>query len=166
VLELGVGPGYLAERLLARVPDITYQGLDFSEPMLGIASKRLSNRLERIHLTKGDLLGDTWVKAVQKPIGAIVSTWALHDLGGESQIAKVYRGVKSLLPENALFLNGDLVKPDGTRLEFEPGRITVARHLELFTEIGFRESKCLQFFEKELENPTAAQNYACLLALG
>ena len=41
VVELGIGPAYLAEYLLARLPSISYEGVDFSQPMLGQAASRL-----------------------------------------------------------------------------------------------------------------------------
>ena len=41
VIELGIGPGYLASYLLERMPNISYHGIDFSLPMLEIAQERL-----------------------------------------------------------------------------------------------------------------------------
>ena len=78
---------------------------------------------------------------------------------------KVYQACRRLLADGGMLLNGDFVKPDGTRHEYEAGRFVVSRHLELLQEAGFREAHCLMFFEKELENPTSAQNYACIKAM-
>ena len=64
-----------------------------------------------------------------------------------------------------MLLNGDFVKPDGAKHEYEPGRFLISRHLEIFQEVGFREALCLIMLEEELENPTAANNYACLQAV-
>ena len=165
ILELGVGPGYLAERLLGNISYVSYIGIDFYEPMLQFAAKRLSRHSQRVGFIQADLLDDGWTELVETPIGAIVSTWALHDLGGEDQIVSVYRRAKDLFPEKGLLLNGDFVKPEETRFEYEPGRITVSRHLELLTKTGFSDPKCLLFLEKELEQPTSANNYACLQAI-
>jgi len=41
VVELGIGPGYLASHLLGAMPNIEYCGIDFSRPMLEIASSKL-----------------------------------------------------------------------------------------------------------------------------
>jgi hypothetical protein len=98
-------------------------------------------------------------------VGAIVSTWALHDLGGETNTAKVYRGCRFVLPTDGVLLNGDFVKPDGARQEFEAGRFEISRHLEILQEAGFRDSQCLVFLEKELKAPTPANNYACFRAV-
>ena len=165
ILELGIGPGYLAQRVLGSLDAINYEGADFSQPMLDIAAGRLADFADRLRLTKLDLFEPGWGDRVTKPLGAVVSTWALHDLGSEDNIAAVYRGVLDLLPDGGLLLNGDFVKPEETTYEYEAGRITVSRHLELLEEIGFSRSECLCFLEKELTNPTAAQNYACIYAV-
>jgi hypothetical protein len=139
VLELGIGPAYFAERLLRQRPDLHYEGLDFSQAMLDLAAER--------------------------PVGAIVSTWALHDLGAEERTAKVYADSYRLLEQGGILLNGDFVKPEDTTHDYEPGRFTVSRHLELLTAAEFSGCQCLGFWEKELKAPTTAHNYACLLAV-
>ncbi|MGB0388273.1 MAG: hypothetical protein ACPGWR_25935 [Ardenticatenaceae bacterium] len=62
-------------------------------------------------------------------------------------------------------MNGDFVKPEGTRYEYEAGRFLLARHLQILREAGFSDVKSLVFLERELEQPTAAQNYACIQAI-
>jgi len=56
VLELGIGPAYFAERLLRERTELQYEGLDFSQPMLDMAAKRLQPFSQRVTLTVGDLL--------------------------------------------------------------------------------------------------------------
>ena len=162
IVELGTGPGYLAEHILARIPDITYECVDFSQPMLGIAEKRLSQYRNRLRLTQADLLSSDWTAKLMHPVGAFVSTWALHDLGGQAETAKVYRDCYEVLAVGGVLLNGDFVKPDDTEFEYEPGRFPVSRHLELLESAGFRSRQMLIFLEHELLNPTSAQNYACM----
>ena len=69
-----------------------------------------------------------------------------------------------VLDRNGILLNGDFIKPVGAAQEFEGGRFPVSRHLELLGNAGFLNAGCLSLFEEELENPTAAQNYACIKA--
>ena len=99
-------------------------------------------------------------------MGAVVSTWALHDLGGDAHTERVYRGCRAVLPSGGILLNGDFIKPDGTELEFEPGRFLVGRHLDLLSRLGFHAVECLGVFDNELVDPTPAQNYACFKAVG
>jgi hypothetical protein len=61
-------------------------------------------------------------------------------------------------------VNGDFIKPDGTAWEYEPGRFEIARHLELLRQAGFASPASLRHFEPEIDQPTAGQNYACLVA--
>lgn len=164
VLELGIGPAYFAERLLRQRTDLQYEGLDFSQPMLDLAAERLRPFGRRVTLTAGDLVQGDWTKRIQRPVGAIVSTWALHDLGAEERTAKVYADCYRLLERGGILMNGDFVKPEDTTHDYEPGRFTVPRHLELLAEAGFSRCQCLGFWEKELKAPTTAHNYACLLA--
>lgn len=165
IVELGIGPGYLAERLLERMPDVTYEGVDFSRPMLDLAAARLTPHAARVRFTQADLVTDDWGTKMSLPVGAIVSTWALHDLGSEANTGRVYQACRALLPAGGVFLNGDFVKPDGTRHDYEAGRFPVARHLDILHEAGFRDVQCLVYLEYEVEHPTSAQNYACLQAV-
>lgn len=164
IVELGIGPGYLAERVLRSLPDVTYEGVDFSTAMMGLAQKRLAPWADRVRFTQADLLDESWIERVERPVGAVISTWALHDLGGQAQTAQVYRACARLLPPGGLLLNGDFVKPEGAELPFEPGRFLVDQHLAYLAEAGFQRTACLIFLEREIEQPTSAQNYACLAA--
>ena len=53
VVELGIGPGYLAGHLLRAMPDIQFYGVDFSSPMLDIARQRLSLHSRQDYLYSG-----------------------------------------------------------------------------------------------------------------
>ena len=166
IVELGVGPGYLAAHLLDALPAVRYQAVDFSRPMLDIAARRLRSHADRAAFTQADLLTDGWWEALEDPVDAIVSTWALHDLGGQAQVEHVYAGCAKALGGRGLLLNGDFIKPDGARHEYEPGRFPIATHIDMLRRAGFETAECLRVFERELEAPTPAQNYACLRAGG
>lgn len=165
VVELGIGPGYLAKHLLEAMPALEYHGIDFSRAMIDIASNRLSIYSSRITYTQVDLVQDDWENMVGKPIDAIVTTWALHDLGSQENVNTVYEKSYKALSNKGIFLNGDFIKPNGTTHEFEPGRFEITRHLELLRNVGFEKAECLSTFEDETESPTPAQNYACLKAV-
>jgi predicted TPR repeat methyltransferase len=55
VLELGLGTGEWAERLLQRHPNVAFEGVDFSERMRDIAGRRLDRFRERVRLHDADL---------------------------------------------------------------------------------------------------------------
>jgi SAM-dependent methyltransferase len=165
VVELGIGPGYMARHLLERNPTITYEGLDFSEVFFDVARETIGDLMHRVALTKADLLDQSWPERLSKPPGAIISTWALHDLGSQQAIADVYARCYETLPQGGVLVNGDFIKPDGTKWEYEPGRFEIERHFELLRKAGFSDPKSLAHFEPNIESPTSAQNYACLVAV-
>jgi cyclopropane fatty-acyl-phospholipid synthase-like methyltransferase len=165
VLELGIGPGYMARHILERNQAITYEGLDFSEVFFEVAKETVGDMLHRVTLTKADLMNQSWPKALSKRPGAIISTWALHDLGGQQAVADVYARCYETLPTGGVLVNGDFIKPDGTIWEYEPGRFEVGRHLEFLRTTGFSDPKSLAHFEQNVKDPTPAQNYACLVAV-
>ena len=53
----------------------------------------------------------------------------------------------------------------GRSWTYEPGRFEVDRHLERLRQAGFKEPASLALVEHNLDHPTAAQNYACLIAV-
>lgn len=165
VVELGIGPGYLALEVLTRLPAVSYEGVDFSEAMFAIARPRLAAFGGRVAYTQADLTGDDWTASLTRRPDAIVSTWALHDLGADAHIAAVYRRAREALPPGGLLLNGDFVKPDESPFAYEPGRITPTRHEELLRAAGFRDVRRLVYLEKDVANPTAANNYACFAGI-
>lgn len=165
VLELGLGPGYMARHILRRNPDLSYEGLDFSDEFFAVARKTIGTYMHRVKLTKADLMDQSWPHSLSRQPQAIVSTWALHDLGGQQAVADVYARCHDVLPDGGVLLNGDFIKPDGTSWTYEPGRFEVARHLELLRLAGFKQPECLALFEHNLDHPTSAQNYACLFAV-
>ncbi len=109
-------------------------------------------------------MDQSWPTRLARPPQAIISTWALHDLGGPQAVADVYARCFEALPIGGILVNGDFIKPDGTNWDYEPGRFEIARHLELLREAGFVDPESLHHFEHEIGQPTAAQNYACLVA--
>lgn len=165
VVELGLGPGYMARHILERNQVISYEGVDFSEEFFEIAKKTIGELMPRVTLTKADLLDQNWPKSLSRRPGAIISTWALHDLGSQQAIADVYARCYETLPAGGVLVNGDFIKPYGTSWTYEPGRFEIDRHVELLRSAGFSNPRSLAHFEANTGNPTAAQNYACLMAI-
>jgi len=165
VVELGLGPGYMARHILERNGAITYEGVDFSTVFFEVAKKTIGTSMSRVTLTKADLMDQAWPKALSRKPDAIISTWTLHDLGGQKAIADVYARCAETLPPGGVLLNGDFIKPDGTTFAFEPGRFEASMHLELLRQAGFPDAVSLGVFDMNAETPTAAQNYACFMGV-
>src|SRR5438552_444419 len=78
VVELGIGPGYMARHILERNPIVTYEGVDFSEVFFEIAKETVGDLAQRVTLTKADLKDQNWPRRLSRTPGVIISTWALH----------------------------------------------------------------------------------------
>ena len=165
VVELGIGPGYMARHILERNGKISYEGVDFSEVFFEIAKETLDDMMHRVTLTKADFMDPSWPQNLTRTPGAIISTWTLHDLGSQQAVADVYARCYETLPEGGVLVNGDFIKPGGTTLDYEPGRFEIGRHIELLRQARFSDPKSLAHLELNIESPTAAENYACLVAV-
>lgn len=164
VLELGLGPGYMARHILERHQMLHYEGLDFSVEFFEVARRTLGKLAGRVTFTKADLMDQSWPTCLTRSPHAIISTWALHDLGSQQAVADVYARCFATLPKGGVLVNGDFIKPDGAAWEYEAGRFGIVRHLELLRQAGFASPASLYHFEPEIDRPTAAQNYACFVA--
>lgn len=133
IVELASGPGILAEFLLERLPNATYEGMDYSEPMLTLARERTGRFGERVHLHQVDLRDDDWPRAAARRPQAVISMQALHDVGDEPEHEAIYAAARQLLRSPGLFLNADLVRQSGRGRT----RIPLHRHLTMLSAAGF-----------------------------
>jgi SAM-dependent methyltransferase len=107
IVDLGVGPGSLAVRLLDHLPKAQVVGIDADPLLLGLARTGYGDR-SGLRLVHHDLREAGWVDALslERAPDAIVSTTALHWLTGP-QLAAVYRACGGLLPPGGVLVNGD-----------------------------------------------------------
>lgn len=164
ILELGLGPGFLADFILSKFEDINYIALDFSEEMIQIAEERLGKQAKRCSFIQGDLTKADWSQTIPTQPDIIITTWTLHDLFNKTNIKNAYQEVYSLLPEKGIFLNGDFIKPKGSSFEYEGGRLTIDEHISLLHDVGFKKSDCIAQYETNIEEPTPSNNYVLFKA--
>jgi SAM-dependent methyltransferase len=129
VIDLGSGPGSLAARVLARLPEANVVGVDTDPVLLALARASAPQGLE---VVDADLRRPDWVDRIPAgPYDAAVSTTALHWLEPEPLTA-VYRACAQLLRPGGLLANGDhLGVPETPRLDalaHELDRRRAARH--------------------------------------
>lgn len=142
VVELGSGPGLLAELLLQELPQMTYLGFDSSELLLAFARTKLAFFGQRARLISADLNTDSWLNQLSGEIHAIISLQALHDFGEERHINRIYGLARRLLVPGGLLLTADFVVPPGQDNPEQLGRRSILRHLELLQEQGFERLAC------------------------
>jgi SAM-dependent methyltransferase len=96
VLELGPGPGRLAEAVLDACRLDRYTLLDFSAPMLDMCRRRLGDRAGVDYL-QADFARADWAAALPAPFDAVLAMQAVHEIRHKRHLARLYAQVRSLL---------------------------------------------------------------------
>jgi cyclopropane fatty-acyl-phospholipid synthase-like methyltransferase len=102
VLELGSGPGVLAEAVVRDMPDVRYSLLDSSPAMHGLASARLRMAAGAQFLTADFKRGD-WADALGT-FDAVVTMQAVHELRHKRHAVGLHRIVRTVLQPQGLYL--------------------------------------------------------------
>lgn len=105
ILELGVGTGETARRILALHDEATLVGIDVSESMLNEARRVLPPEWVELHVAS---LQDPLPPG---PFEMVVSALTIHHLPGEGK-RDLFRRVATALRPAGLFVMGDVVVPD------------------------------------------------------
>jgi len=103
ILELGSGPGFLAEQILNAIPDVQYSLLDFSEPMHLLAKERLNRYLPQLNFILKDFKSENWTEHLGK-YAAVVTNQAVHELRHKRYAIEFHKSVKSLLQKQGAYL--------------------------------------------------------------
>ena len=140
VMELGSGPGYLAEQICARVDIARYTAVDISPQMHAIARNRLAP-WESVELVEADYREPGWECALGESFDAAVTLQAVHELRRADLIPGLYRSTLTRLRPGGVFLVADIVNGPG----FEPKghQLTVGEHLQALADAGFVGARCV-----------------------
>lgn len=103
VLELGSGPGFLAEHLLATLPQISYTALDFSGAMHELARARLGKTAERVGFVEGNFKDEDWAYELGL-FDCVVTHQAVHELRHKRHATQLHRQVATILSVGGLYL--------------------------------------------------------------
>ena len=87
VLDLGIGSGLVAERVLEALPRAELVGVDFSRPMLDLARERLSRFGSRVLLREGDLAEPGAIDLPHRRYKAAFSIQTMHHLDDREKAA-------------------------------------------------------------------------------
>lgn len=140
VLDLGIGEGTLALRVLETLPGVRLTGVDASAPMLEKARRRLADHLDRTELLEADLAA----LDPPGPLAAAYSSLTLHNLARPEKVGLLERLRRRLAPGAALVW-ADLIRHADAGLQdhFTRRRVEVAR------QRGCPEDFMAWNFEKE-----------------
>ena len=124
ILELGVGTGLTAERILRKRPNAHYTAVDFSEQMLTGASRRLSQY--DITLVNGDY------SQIELPHNndIVVSVVGIHHQETDEDKKRLFQRIYDSIKDTGAFIFGDLV----TYRTEEEAALNEARHFHHLVE--------------------------------
>lgn len=117
-LDIGCGDGILGHTILAHYPDTTGVLLDFSEPMIEAARRKLAPNRNQLMFMTQDYGNPDWVNAV-KPYGkydVIVSGFSIHHQPNDRKKA-LYEEIFHLLKPGGVFTNIEHVAPESEWIE-------------------------------------------------
>lgn len=102
-LELGSGPGFLAEYLCKRIPDISLTLLDFSDAMHELARERLKGCRQNIEFVCRDFKDPNWTRGLRR-YACVFSNQAVHELRHKSFAKALHEQVKDVLADGGVYL--------------------------------------------------------------
>lgn len=117
-LDLGCGDGILSEAVLARFPKASATLVDFSEPMLAEAQRRLGGHASNINIIGGDFATPGWLGSIEgkPPFDLVISGYAIHHQSEERK-KELYREIFSILRPGGGFINIDRTSSPSERIK-------------------------------------------------
>ncbi len=112
VLELGSGPGFLAEQLLQALPSASYVALDFSPAMHQLAKARLGPLSARVQFVERSFRVPAWTQGLGL-FEVIVTNQAVHELRHKRYALELHRQAKELLAPGGVYLVCDHFAGEG-----------------------------------------------------
>ena len=135
VLELGSGPGFLADHLLRAWPGLHYVALDFSPAMHQLAAQRLGERAARVTFIERSFRELHWVEGLG-PFDFVVTHQAVHELRHKDYAATLHAQVRPLLAAAGSYLMCDHFFGEGG-LSDDQLYMTVAEQHDALMRGGF-----------------------------
>jgi SAM-dependent methyltransferase len=106
ILELGSGPGFLAQAILAKAPNLTYVGIDNSPAMHFLARERNSDKSSQIALIERSFKDSEWPKGLGK-FDLVVTNQAVHELRHRCHATSLHQQVAEVLNTGGVYLVSD-----------------------------------------------------------
>lgn len=104
ILELGSGPGFLAQYILSRINGINFTLLDFSEPMHELARQRLSEiKGSDIQYLLRSFKDSDWIDGINK-VDVVITNQAVHELRHKRYAPALFARVHRLLKPDGVLL--------------------------------------------------------------
>lgn len=142
VLELGSGPGFLAEKVLADCRCAHYTMLDFSEAMHALARPRLGSHAARATFVVADFKRSNWRDGLGT-FDFVATVQAVHELRHKARAATLHAKVRKLLKPSGIYLVCDhYVGPGG--MSDAQLYMTVGEQRAALEAAGFRVTELMR----------------------
>ena len=112
LVDLGCGPGSLAARIAARLPQARIVGVDADPLLIELARARYGDAATWV---VADLADPSWADALPGPVHAAVSTTALHWMSS-TDLSTLYRTLAEHTAPGGVFADGDHMPVPGDAL--------------------------------------------------
>jgi SAM-dependent methyltransferase len=112
VLDLGSGPGFLADHLLHVLPNLQLTLLDFSAPMHELARARLGPKASRVSFVERSFKDSDWPLGLG-PFDVVVTNQAVHELRHKRYAPEIHAAVRKILKPGGTYLVSDHFFGDG-----------------------------------------------------
>ena len=158
VMDLGCGPGTLAEKLLAGFPEMNVICSDGSDEMLRLARQRLASFGDRASFIEADFGAENWTANLPRQLDAVVSARAIHNLRKLKLIGPVYGQIHELVRPGGVFLNIERInfatpnlrrrfrelqiKTRGRAAKMDGAAPSLAQQFSLLKRAGFKDIDC------------------------
>jgi SAM-dependent methyltransferase len=137
VLELGSGPGFLAEHLLRTWPQLDYVALDFSPAMHQLAAERLGSRAAHVQFVERSFRDPDWMDGLAA-FDVVVTHQAVHELRHTDYATALHAQVRTLLTPGGRYLVCDHYL-GGDGLSNDQLYMTVGDQREALVRAGFTD---------------------------
>jgi SAM-dependent methyltransferase len=141
ILEIGSGPGFLAQHLLGALRLKRYTALDFSDAMHALARQRLGPAGGSVEFITRDFLSPAWTSDLPQ-YTAIVTLQAIHELRHKRKAPILYSQILTRLLSDGIFLVCDHYCGDGGMSDTSLF-MSEAEHVEALTRGGFEDVVCI-----------------------
>ncbi len=145
ILELGSGPGFLADFVLEHCPAIVdYTLLDFARPMLQLSQERLRSKHPRPRYVCANFKLPAWTAALSGTFDFILSMQAVHELRHKRYASDLYAQSRALLSSGGALVVCDHLSTESSSATTCSLFMTADEHREALSVAGFREIQCLK----------------------
>ena len=136
VLELGSGPGFLAEHLLRSLGRVEYVLLDFSAPMHDLANDRLGKLETRATFIERSFKEPNWTTGLGS-FECVVTNQAVHELRHKRHAEALHRQVRNVLAPGGAYLVCDHFAGEGG-MKNEALYMSLAEQRQALLAAGFQ----------------------------